>query len=152
MEILEIYTDGSASPNPGAGVAAFVVLKGKNKLHEEVFSSEDATNNIMELTAVIKALEFVDKDYKEHRVYVYTDSQYVQMGITEWLTNWKKRNWRTANGKAVSNKELWQQLDKLCSKITTHFQWIRGHNGNKWNSHVDAMCTEQHRKRSKQKQ
>ena len=148
MEILEIYCDGSAWPtNPGHGTCAFVIIKGNKKLHEKVFSSKDATNNIMEMTAVIKALEYVAANYKEHRVYIYTDSQYVQMGMSNWITNWKKRNWRTANNKPVSNKELWLQIDNLCNKVVTHFQWIRGHNGNRWNEYVDHLCVKEHQKR-----
>lgn len=144
MKILEIYSDGSAKPNPGKGTGAYVILEGKTILHEEAFSSEDSTNNIMELSAVIRALRYVEKHHKDCRVYLYTDSQYVQLGITSWLANWKKRGWRTSAKKAVSNKHLWQELDALYSKLTVHFQWVRGHSGNKWNVYVDNLCELKH--------
>jgi len=140
MKVIEIYTDGSSKPNPGPGTGAYIVIDGKKVIYEESFYCEDSTNNIMELTAVIKALEYVDKNYPDYRVYLSTDSQYVQLGITEWLVGWKKRNWKTSANKPVSNRELWQELDKLYNKLTVHFNWVRGHSGNKWNEHVDKLC------------
>jgi len=151
MKILEVYVDGSSKPNPGKGTCAYVILDGKTILHEETFSSEDSTNNIMELTAVIKALKYVEEHYAEHRVYLYTDSQYVQLGITSWLPGWKKRGWRTSAKKEVSNKQLWIELDKLYSKLTVHFQWVRGHSGNKWNVYVDNLCEIKHSENGKEK-
>lgn len=144
MKIIEVYCDGSSKPNPGRGTAAYVILEGNKILNEATFSLEDSTNNIMELTAVIKALEHINIHYKDHRVYLYTDSQYVQLGITSWLANWKKRGWKTSANKQVSNKALWQELDKLYSKVTVHFQWVRGHSGNTWNTYVDNLCEIKH--------
>lgn len=141
MKVIEIYTDGSSKPNPGPGTGAFVVVDGKKSIYEESFYLDDATNNITELNAVIKALRWAQENYPSHRIYLYTDSQYVQLGMTEHLPQWKKRNWKTSANTPVRNRELWEELDKLFSGLTVNLQWVRGHSDNKWNKHVDELCT-----------
>jgi len=141
MKTIEIYTDGSCTPNPGKGTCAFIVTDSREVLHQEGYVAEVATNNTMELTAVIKALQWIKANIRGNRVYIHMDSQYVQLGITEWIEGWKKRNWRTASRKPVANAELWIELDALKSVLpTVQFQWVKGHNNNKFNTMVDQLC------------
>jgi ribonuclease HI len=140
MKIVEIYTDGSCTPNPGPGTCAYAIIEKDTVVRQEIFSSEDATNNIMEMTAVVKALEYCLRHHKDSRIYIHTDSQYIQLGISEWLPKWKANNWKTSAKKPVSNKELWNQIDDLNSQLKVSFQWVRGHSDNKWNNYVDKLC------------
>lgn len=141
MKLYEIYTDGSYKPVIDIGTCAFIVIDGKRQLHIEGFKFPSTTNNQMELTGVIKALEWVEKNANGCRVYISTDSQYVQLGITTWIHNWKRKGWKTAAKKPVLNQELWRKLDDLKRKLPdVQFQWCRGHNGNKYNELVDQFC------------
>jgi len=126
-----IYSDGACRGNPGIGSwAATLEYQGHKK---EIYGVEhDTTNNKMELTAVIRALECLKRSCD---IIVYTDSQYVQKGITVWIHNWRKKNWHK-----VKNVELWQQLDQLASNHNISWQWVNGHSGNAGNEYVDYLC------------
>lgn len=154
MKVLNIYTDGGYRPMINLGAYAFVVVDNSDtvlqqsvKVIDSAVVKDAVTNNRMEMMAVIKSLNWIKSNGinpQNHRIYVYTDSQYVQLGLTEWLSNWKRNNWRTSNRKPVVNQDLWRILDKLWSFEFPylHLQWTQGHNGNKWNETVDKMCTE----------
>jgi ribonuclease HI len=133
---VEIYTDGACRGNPGpGGWAATLAWEG----HERELSGaeRDTTNNRMELTAVIRALEALKRPMA---VRVYTDSQYVRQGITEWLPNWKKRDWRTADRKPVKNRDLWEALDAAAARHQVEWHWVKGHAGVPGNERVDALA------------
>lgn len=134
---VEIYTDGACSGNPGIGGWA-AVLQYKD-VQKEISGGElETTNNRMELTAVIEALKALKT---RCNITLYTDSKYVMNGITEWLANWKKNNWKTANKKsAVKNVDLWQALDELCAKHEIRWVWVKGHAGNPLNERVDTLA------------
>jgi ribonuclease HI len=136
--VVEIYTDGACRGNPGpGGWAAFLAVGGHEK---EIAGAEVlTTNNRMELTAVIRALESLKRPV---RVRVYTDSEYVRRGITEWVRNWKARGWRTADRKPVKNQDLWERLDALASGHEIEWHWVRGHSGVPGNERVDRLANE----------
>ena len=137
-DVVEIYTDGACSGNPGNGGWGAVLLYKQHK--KEISGSVgNTTNNQMELMAVIKALESLNRSSE---VIVYTDSIYVKDGITKWIHNWKSNGWKTANRKPVKNSNLWQELDILSSKHKILWQWVKGHNGNKYNEIADQLATE----------
>lgn len=134
--MIEVYTDGSCLGNPGKGGWAFLVN------NEGVISSRSgysikATNNQMELTAAIKAIEFLI-NHKE--MSIYTDSNYLKNGITLWVTNWKKNNWKTASKNPVKNKELWERLDQLNYLKKIKWKWVKAHDTNKLNNEVDLLA------------
>lgn len=135
-KIVEIYTDGACKGNPGVGGwGAYLYYANKE---QELFGGELlTTNNRMELLAAIRALEALKKPCKVH---LYTDSQYVQKGISEWLSNWKSRNWRTANKKPVKNDDLWKQLDQLTQQHDIEWFWVRGHSGDAGNERADQLA------------
>ena len=134
--LVEIYTDGACRGNPGPGGWAALLLLGE---HEREISGAETltTNNRMELTAVIRALEALKRPVKGR---IYTDSQYVRQGILEWVTNWKKRGWKTADKKPVKNQDLWQALDALASTHDLEWLWVKGHSGNVGNERVDELA------------
>ena len=134
--IVEIYTDGACSGNPGpGGWGALLRYKGHEK---ELSGGEDeTTNNRMELMAAIKALESLTRSCK---VDLYTDSVYVQKGINEWLEGWKAKGWKTAAKKPVKNKDLWQELDLMVNKHQVTFHWIKGHAGHPENERADSLA------------
>jgi ribonuclease HI len=136
MSIVEIYTDGACRGNPGpGGWAAFLSFNGREK---ELSGSEAlTTNNRMELTAVIRALEALTRSVEAR---VFTDSEYVRRGITEWLPSWKARNWRTADRKPVKNQDLWIELEKLAAAHRVEWHWVRGHSGVPGNERVDRLA------------
>jgi len=134
---VEIYTDGGCDPNPGPGGWGAVLIHPKKTL-ELSGGAPDTTNNRMELTAAIEALRALKQPCA---VDFYTDSQYLQKGITEWLPAWKRRGWRKANGKPVLNVELWQTLDDLCSRHEIRWHWVRGHAGNAYNERADQLAS-----------
>ncbi len=141
METLKkvvIYTDGACKGNPGVGGwGAWLTTGGHEK---ELFGGENnTTNNRMELTAVIRALEALKQPCD---VTVYTDSVYVQKGMTEWLTGWKKRNWKTASKSPVKNADLWQQLDSLAEEHTLVWKWVKGHAGDIGNEKADSLANQ----------
>jgi ribonuclease HI len=136
MPDVTIYTDGACSGNPGPGGWA-AILRWKDKEREFSGGAINTTNNRMELQAVIEAL----KSLKTHcTVELYTDSQYVQSGITEWIKAWKKNGWRNAGKKLVKNIDLWQELDELSAKHGITWHWVRGHTGDEMNERVDRLA------------
>tara|TARA_B100000700_G_scaffold91964_1_gene103788 strand:- start:952 stop:1398 length:447 start_codon:yes stop_codon:yes gene_type:complete len=132
---LEIFTDGACSGNPGPGGWG-VILCWPDKQKEMYGGEKDTTNNRMELLAVIKGLETLSQNSE---VVVYTDSQYVQKGMTEWLEKWKLEEFRVKGGLRV-NHDLWRQLDSLAAKHNVSWKWIRGHSGHDKNDRADALA------------
>ena len=134
---VEIFTDGACSGNPGIGGWG-AILRYKETEKELSGGELETTNNRMELMAVIMALSALNKSCN---ISLYTDSQYVMKGITEWLANWKKNGWKTSNKKqAVKNVDLWQQLDELVQKHEIRWIWVKGHNGHAENERCDALA------------
>jgi len=133
---VDIYTDGACSGNPGpGGWGAILRTGGKEK---ELFGGEaGTTNNRMEMTAVIRALQALKRP---SRVRVHTDSQYVQKGCSEWLPNWKKRGWKTASKQPVKNEDLWRELDSLMAQHQIEWLWVRGHAGHVENERADELA------------
>lgn len=136
IEHVEIYTDGACKGNPGVGGwGAWLKYNGNEKT---LFGGEEGTtNNRMELLAVIRALEALKRTSK---VKLYTDSSYVQKGMTEWLVGWKAKNWRTASKKPVKNDDLWKSLDVLASQHQIEWLWVKGHAGNVGNERADELA------------
>ena len=139
-EIVEVYSDGACRGNPGPGGwgAILRVKGGVPEAEKELWGGEaDTTNNRMELTAVIRALEALKR---RSRVRVYTDSQYVQKGISEWVHSWKRRAWRTADKKPVKNVDLWKRLDELAAAHDIEWHWVKGHAGHVENERADRLA------------
>jgi len=136
--VVEIYTDGACRGNPGVGGWAALLRRGTDE--KEINGAErHTTNNRMELTAVIRALEALRRPVEAR---VYTDSEYVRRGITEWLASWKARGWRTADKKPVKNQDLWEQLDRLAASHRIEWHWVPGHAGVEGNERVDRLANE----------
>jgi ribonuclease HI len=133
---IDIYTDGACRGNPGPGGWAALLISGA---HEREISGAETltTNNRMELTAVIRALEALKRPVQAS---IYTDSQYVRKGVLEWLSQWKARGWKTADKKPVKNQDLWQALDDLVQRHELEWHWVKGHSGNAGNERVDALA------------
>lgn len=133
-----IYADGACKGNPGPGGWGVLLRYGDREraLHG---GEAETTNNRMELTAVIEALKALKRPC---RVELYTDSQYVQKGITEWLPNWKRRGWRTSGGGVVKNQDLWQALDREAARHEITWHWVRGHAGDPGNERADALANQ----------
>lgn len=151
-----IYTDGSARGNPGkAGWAGVILISENDKLKVESKKlkvieiggrAEYATNNQMELTAPIEAFKYLKKflarqGLDNSNVEIFSDSKYVILGITEWIFNWQKNNWRSASKKPVLNKELWQELYELTQNFKIKWTYVEGHMGNKYNERADEIAT-----------
>jgi ribonuclease HI len=135
-DVVRVYTDGACKGNPGPGGWGALLRAGRHE--RELCGGEPATtNNRMELTAVIRALEALKRPA---RVEVYTDSEYVKNGITEWLPNWKRRGWKTADRKPVKNVDLWQALEAAAARHDVHWHWVRGHAGHAENERADALA------------
>lgn len=136
MDHVEIYTDGACRGNPGpGGWGAVMFYKGHEK---DMFGGvSETTNNRMELTAVIEALESLSR---ECDVKLMTDSKYVLQGMTEWIEGWKKRGWKTANKGAVKNVDLWKRLDAAVKRHKIEWQWVKGHSGNPGNERADQLA------------
>jgi len=136
QDMVEIYTDGAFRGNPGpGGWAALLSCKGRTR---ELSGAEgDTTNNRMELLAVINALRALTR---RTRVRLYTDSQYVRLGITQWLKGWKAGGWRTAARKPVKNQDLWEQLDALAARHDIEWHWVQGHSGVPGNERCDQLA------------
>ncbi len=134
--MIEIYTDGACSGNPGPGGWGALLRSGI--VETELCGGEPATtNNRMELLAVIEALQSLTQPVEAH---VYTDSQYVQKGISEWIHNWKRRGWKTSAKEPVKNEDLWRRLDVLAAGHTLEWRWVKGHSGHPDNERVDALA------------
>ncbi|GHU87780.1 ribonuclease H [Spirochaetia bacterium] len=146
---LSVYTDGGCSGNPGPGGWAYVIVGDRAEsqmppepviIAEKWGAEKNTTNNRMELGAVIAALEALSLfPQAPEQVTVYTDSQYVQKGITQWIHSWKRNNWRTSGKNPVKNRDLWQRLDELSQAVPLSWQWVKGHAGNPLNERCDQM-------------
>ena len=133
---VQIFTDGGCRGNPGLGGWGALLRFGA--LEKELWGSEtDTTNNRMELTAVIRALEAIKRPAK---LFVHTDSQYVQKGISEWIFNWKKNGWKTASKAPVKNADLWKELDHLAQNQSIEWIWVKGHAGHPGNERADQLA------------
>lgn len=137
---ITIYTDGAARGNPGpSGWGSVLIMK-----DEEIELGgrlDHSTNNIMELTAPIEAMKYLSKNKISGEVEIFSDSKYVISGINEWIHNWIKNGWRTANKKPVLNKELWQELHILNEEFKPKWHYVKGHSGDKYNDRVDEIAT-----------
>ena len=136
--MIVIYTDGGCSGNPGPGGWAFVVRENGEIREYRSGGDQSTTNNKMELTAVINALEYA-KANGERDVVILTDSQYVKNGITVWIHSWKKNGWRTSSKAPVKNVEYWVTLDKLNDELNVDWQWVKGHAGIVGNEECDRL-------------
>ena len=135
-ETVDIYTDGACRGNPGPGGWGALLIAGKHR--KRVYGGEhETTNNRMELTAAIEALNALSG---KRRVVLHTDSKYVKDGIETWMANWKDRGWKTANRKPVKNKDLWQSLDEAVERHELVWKWVKGHAGNPGNEEADELA------------
>jgi len=134
--MIKIYTDGSCLGNPGNGGWAAIIIDDKKKIQIKG-SKKDTTNNQMELLAPIEALKKIPKG---SNVQIFTDSKYVKSGITEWIHNWKKNGWKTANKQEVRNKELWAELDNLNNQFEINWNWVKAHSLDELNNEVDLLA------------
>lgn len=133
---VEIYTDGACRGNPGPGGWAATLELGEH-LRELSGAEAQTTNNRMELTAVIRALEALKRSSP---LIIHTDSEYVRRGITEWIGGWKARGWKTADKKPVKNQDLWERLDELSRQHDIEWRWVKGHSGVPGNERVDQLA------------
>ena len=136
--MIKIYTDGSCLENPGNGGWAAIIIDDGKKTQIKG-NKKNTTNNQMELLAPIEALKKIPKGSK---VQIFTDSKYVKSGITEWINNWKKNGWKTANKQKVKNKDLWVELDLLSSQFDIKWSWVKAHSTDKLNNEVDLIARE----------
>jgi ribonuclease HI len=155
---LKIYTDGGCSGNPGPGGWAYVIIDesgrtgnrgdrvqqkppgGPEIIAEKWGAEKNTTNNRMELGAVIAALEFLSESaLPPGKITVFTDSQYVQKGMSQWIHAWKRNNWQTSGKELVKNRDLWQRLDELAGYFSIHWAWVKGHAGDEFNERCDQM-------------
>ena len=139
MKQVELFTDGACLGNPGPGGWAVLMRYGKHE-REVVGGEQDTTNNRMELMAAIAGLETLTEACS---VQLYTDSQYVRKGVIEWMPNWLKRNWKTAAGDQVKNRDLWERLNQAVLRHQIEWHWVKGHAGHPENERVDALAREQ---------
>ncbi len=138
MSIVDIWTDGACSGNPGPGGWGAILVAGERR--KEIYGGEaETTNNRMELTAAIMALEALKKPC---RVRMHVDSQYVRQGITGWIDGWKRNGWRTADRKPVKNAELWRRLDEARARHEIDWLWVKGHAGDAENERADQLARE----------
>jgi ribonuclease HI len=136
QQVVEMFTDGACRGNPGKG--GWGVLLRYGQVEKSLFGGEPmTTNNRMELTAAIKGLEALSKSCA---VSITTDSKYVLTGITEWVTSWKKKGWKTASKKPVLNLELWKRLDELAELHQIEWHWVKGHSGHTENEIADELA------------
>ena len=143
MKHVDIYTDGACVGNPGPGGWAAIIISENQK--KELFGGEKlTTNNRMELTAAIKALEYCDKEEKKQlslkQIKIYTDSNYLKEGITVWVNTWQKNNWKTSDKKNVKNVDLWKKLIDLVTAKQIEWNWIKGHSDDPLNELADKLA------------
>ena len=136
--MIKIYTDGSCLENPGNGGWAAIIIDDEKKTQIKG-SKRNTTNNQMELLAPIEALKKIPKGSE---VQIFTDSKYVESGITEWIHNWKKNGWKTTDKQPVKNKELWEELDLLANEFEISWNWVKAHSTDKLNNEVDLIARE----------
>ena len=136
--MIKIYTDGSCLENPGNGGWAAIIIDDGQKTQIKG-SKKNTTNNQMELLAPIEALKKIPKGTK---VQIFTDSKYVKSGITEWIHNWKKNGWKTANKQEVKNKDLWTELDLLGNEFEISWNWVKAHSTDELHNEVDLIARE----------
>ena len=136
--MIKIYTDGSCLENPGNGGWAAIIIDDGKKTQIKG-SKKNTTNNQMELLAPIEALKKISKGSE---VQIFTDSKYVKSGITEWIHNWKKNGWKTADKQPVKNKELWEELDLLNNEFEISWNWVKAHSTDQLNNEVDLIARE----------
>ena len=136
--MIKVYTDGSCLENPGNGGWAAIIIDDGKKTQIKG-SKKNTTNNQMELMAPIEALKKIPKGSE---VQIFTDSKYVKSGITEWIHNWKKNGWKTANKQKVKNKELWEELDLLTNQFEISWNWVKAHSADELNNEVDLIARE----------
>ena len=134
--MIKVYTDGSCLENPGKGGWAAIIINDSGRI-EIKGSKDNTTNNQMELTAPIMALKKIPQGSK---VQIFTDSKYVKSGITEWIYNWKKNGWKTADKKEVKNKNLWTELDDLSNAFDIEWIWVTAHSTDELNNEVDLLA------------
>ncbi len=137
-EEINVYTDGGCSGNPGRGAWAYVALQSAAEriIHQASGSVVMTTNNRMELSAVIEALHWAQTQHGYRQVALFTDSQYVKRGISEWIHTWQSNNWKTSAKKPVKNRDLWEQLLQLQERLTIGWHWVAGHAGH----HYNELC------------
>jgi ribonuclease HI len=135
-KFIEIYTDGACSGNPGPGGWG-TILRFQGKERELSGGNPETTNNQMELQAAIEGLKALKEPCD---VELYTDSQYLRQGITQWIHNWKRNGWRTADKKPVKNQQLWEELDALAQTHTVKWHWLKGHAGHPENERCDELA------------
>lgn len=147
MKIIKIYTDGGYKPKLKKGSIAFLIIKDGKMIQEysRAITSDDLTNTAMELYAILKALNWVRSNNlspKKHIVYLYTDSQQIQLGLSSWMYKWKDNNWKNSRNKPIKYLNLWKKIyDMIVSEFYDfHPQWIEGHVGDSNNSRVDELC------------
>ena len=134
--MIKVYTDGACKGNPGEGGWGALIVQGDT--NKEIYGGEsNTTNNRMELMAVIKALSLMSS---ENDVTIFTDSTYVQKGISEWIINWKRNGWKSSSKKPVKNKDLWVELDSLNASLSVNWQWVKGHAGHPENERADYLA------------
>ena len=134
-----IYTDGACSGNPGPGGWGAVIFDENNNQKNISGSNKNTTNNRMELSAAIMALEKIKTNSE---ITIYTDSTYVKNGITEWVLIWKENGWKNSKKKPVKNKDLWVKLNNLCERNQVSWKWVKGHSANKYNNLADKLATQ----------
>lgn len=145
--MFKIYTDGSCLGNPGKGGWGFIVVEDEKCVHQEGGAKDKTTNNIMELTAIEKALKYIEKSDSEKglEVSVYTDSNYAKQGITSWSKKWRINNWKGSTGSQIKNVELWKSIVETETRIkdsgkVVHWHWVKAHATNTFNNMVDELA------------
>lgn len=135
---VSIYTDGGCRPNPGPGGWAAVLIEGDRPVRELSGGDPDTTNNRMEIQAAVEGLRALEGPY---RVQLFTDSEYLRQGVTNWLPKWRENGWKTSSKKEVKNQDLWQVLQRELERHRVTWHWVRGHAGNRWNERADRLAS-----------